>query len=147
MTKSWPLTQLRRLLWNLADKEIAVLGVAFKPGTDDIRDAPALDVIDGLVAEGATVRLHDPVALEHVRGRYPDAVFCDKAEQALYGAHAVVVATEWDEYRALAPERIAELLTFPIVVDTRNVWDRDALHAAGLTVARVGAPLVQVPGA
>jgi UDPglucose 6-dehydrogenase len=144
--KHWPLVQLHRLLWNLADKEIAVLGVAFKPGTDDIRDAPALDVIDGLITEDAKVRLHDPVALEHVRGRYPDATFCDKAEEALEGAHAVVVCTEWDEYRAITPERIASLLEYPIVVDARNVWRQDDLLAAGLTVASVGSPRVDVQG-
>lgn len=144
--KTWPVTQLRRLLWNLADKQIAVLGVAFKPGTDDVRDAPALDVIDALRAEGATVRLHDPVALDQVRSRYPDAVFCDKAEDALRGAHAVVVCTEWDEYRALRPERLAELLEYPVVVDARLIWDAGALAAAGISVARVGSPLVQVPG-
>ena len=68
--KAWPLQQLHRLLWNVADKQIAVLGVAFKPGTDDIRDAPAIEVIDALLAEGAQVRLHDPVALDHVRDRW-----------------------------------------------------------------------------
>jgi UDPglucose 6-dehydrogenase len=104
-------------------------------------------VIDGLLAEGAHVRLHDPVALDHVRGRYPDATFCDKAEEALDGAHAVVVCTEWDEYRAITPERLAELLEYPIVVDARNVWRAADLAAAGLTVASVGSPLVQVPGA
>jgi UDPglucose 6-dehydrogenase len=138
--KGWPLRQLRRMLWNVAGKEIAVLGVAFKPGTDDIRDAPALEVIDALRAEGARVRLHDPVALDHVRARYPDATFCDKAEDALRGAHAVVVCTEWDEYRTLAPARIAELLEYPVVVDARAVWDHDALVAAGLSVATVGRP-------
>ncbi|HEY8453899.1 MAG: UDP-glucose/GDP-mannose dehydrogenase family protein [Micromonosporaceae bacterium] len=142
----WPLTQLRRLLWNLAGKEIAVLGVAFKPGTDDVRDAPALEVIDGLLAEGAKVRLHDPVALGNVRDRYPDAEFCDKAETALAGAHAVVVCTEWDEYRAITPERLAELLEYPIVVDARNVWPADELAKAGLTVAAVGRPQAEVPG-
>lgn len=143
----WPLTQLRRLLWNLSGKEVAVLGVAFKPGTDDVRDAPALAVIDGLQAEGARVRVHDPVALDHVRGRYPDAVFCDKAEDALAGAHAVVVCTEWDEYRAVTPDRLAELLEYPIVVDARNVWPASQLRAAGLTVASVGNQLVGGPGA
>ncbi len=138
--KQWPLGQLRRLLWNVADKQIAVLGVAFKPGTDDVRDAPALDVIDAVIADGARVRLHDPVALDGVRDRYPDAVFCDKAEDALRDAHAVVVCTEWDEYRAIAPQRLAELLVYPVVVDARAVWDHDALVAAGLTVATVGRP-------
>lgn len=138
--KGWPLRQLRRLLWNVADKEIAVLGVAFKPGTDDIREAPALDVIDTLVDEGAKVRLHDPVALPHVKDRYPDAVFCDTAEEALRGAHAVVVCTEWDEYRAITPQQLAELLQYRVVVDARAIWDPDALTAAGLTVASVGRP-------
>ena len=139
--KQWPLQQLRRLLWNVSGKEIAVLGVAFKPGTDDIRDAPALDVIDALRADGASIRLHDPVALPHVRDRYPDATFCDKAEEALRGAHAVVVCTEWDEYRAITPERLVELLQYPVVVDARALWDPDALQAAGLTVASVGRPV------
>jgi UDPglucose 6-dehydrogenase len=145
--KQWPLAQLRRLLWNLSDKRVAVLGVAFKPGTDDVRDAPALEVIDALIGEGATVHLHDPVALDHVRDRYPDARFCDKAEDALKDAHAVVVCTEWDEYRAIPPERLAELLEYPIVIDARNVWPAGALRAAGLTVASVGSSLVDVPGA
>ncbi|MGH8883961.1 MAG: UDP-glucose dehydrogenase family protein [Egibacteraceae bacterium] len=144
--KAWPVAQLRRMLWNIADKEIAVLGVAFKPGTDDIRDAPALDVIDALIAEGARVRLHDPVALDHVRGRYADAVLCDKAEDALRGAHAVVVCTEWDEYRAITPSRLAELLTYPIVVDARHVWDARALAAGGLEVASVGRALITSTG-
>jgi UDPglucose 6-dehydrogenase len=145
--KGWPLQQLRRLVWNIADKEIAILGVAFKPGTDDIRDAPALEVIDGLRAEGASVRLHDPVALDHVRGRYPDATFCDKAEDAVRGAHAVVVCTEWDEYRALRPERLRDLLAYPIVVDARNVWSPEELAAADLTFASVGTAPAAVPGA
>ena len=136
--KAWPLGQLRRMVWNLSDKEVAVLGVAFKPGTDDVRDAPALDVVDQLLAEGARVRLHDPVALQHVRERYPDVVMCDKAEDALDGAHAVVVCTEWDEYSAISPQRLRELLAYPIVVDARHVWDADALAAAGLSVASVG---------
>ena len=145
--KQWPLAQLRRLLWNLAGKDVAVLGVAFKPGTDDIRDAPALDVVDGLVAEGARVRLHDPVALPHVEGRWPEVTLHDKAEDALRGAHAVVVCTEWDEYRALSPERVCELLAYPVVVDARRVWDAEALAAVGATVAAVGRPLPDAPGA
>jgi UDPglucose 6-dehydrogenase len=136
--KFWPITQLRSLLWNLVDKRIAVLGVAFKPGTDDVRDAPALDVLDALHAEGADVRIHDPVALDHIRGRYPEATFCDKAQDALRGAHAVVVCTEWDEYRALSPEQLAELLDYPIVVDARGIWDVEALRAAGLQAVTIG---------
>jgi UDPglucose 6-dehydrogenase len=136
--KQWPLMQLRRLLWNVADKEIAVLGVAFKPGTDDVRDAPALEVIESLLADGATVRLHDPVALSHVAESHPGVVLCDKAEDAVRDAHAVVLCTEWEEYRDLAPDRLAELLQYPVVVDARALWDPEALEKAGLTFASVG---------
>jgi UDPglucose 6-dehydrogenase len=141
--KQWPVGQLRRMLWNISGKEIAILGVAFKPGTDDVRDAPALDVIDALLTEGAAIRLHDPLALPFVRDRYPDATFCDKAEDAIRGAHAVVVCTEWDEYRAITPQRLAELLQYPVVVDARGIWDTDELTAAGLTAAVVGRPVQQ----
>ena len=137
--KRWPVAQLRRLLWNVGDKEVAVLGVAFKPHTDDIREAPALDVVDALVAEGAVVRLHDPVALPHVADRWGGQVrLCETAEDALAGAHAVVVATEWPEYAEIAPDRLAELLQFPVVVDARNIWDPAALQDVGLVVASVG---------
>lgn len=144
--RQWPVQQLRRLLWNLSDKTVAVLGVAFKPGTDDVRAAPALDIIEALCAEGTTVRIHDPVALPAVADRFPDVERHDKAESALEGAHAVVLATEWDEYKAIRPERLAELLEYPVVVDGRGVWDVAALRAVGLHVARVGAPLETIPG-
>jgi UDPglucose 6-dehydrogenase len=139
--KAWPLQQLRRHIWNLSGKRIAILGLAFKPGTDDIREAPALTVIDDLLTEGAVVRAHDPVAMDAVRRYYPDVEYFDKAEAALEGAHALVLCTEWDEYRALRPERIAQLLEYPVVVDSRNVWEVAALEKEGLTVASVGRPI------
>ena len=138
---AWPVQQLRRLLWNLEGRTIAVLGLSFKPGTDDIRDAPALKVIEELQAEGANIRAHDPAAMPHVAELYPDITYCDKAEETLRDAHAVVVATEWDEYRDITPERIAELLAYPVVVDARNLWEAAALRSAGLTIARVGRPV------
>jgi UDPglucose 6-dehydrogenase len=136
--RAWPVQQLRRMLWNLEDKTIGILGLSFKPGTDDIRDAPALDVIDDLLAEGATVRAHDPVAMPHVGELYPDVTYCDKAEEVLRDAHAVVVCTEWDEYRDIGAQRVSELLSYPVVVDARNVWDSDELTRLGTQVARVG---------
>lgn len=137
--KRWPIGQLRRLLWNIGDKEVAVLGVAFKPHTDDIRDAPALEVIDELVEEGTVVRVHDPVALPQVQDRWGDnVVLCDNAEEAITGAHAVVTCTEWPEYEKITPQQLSEWLQFPVVVDARNVWDARELLAAGLSVASVG---------
>ncbi|HEX6257186.1 MAG TPA: UDP-glucose/GDP-mannose dehydrogenase family protein [Euzebyales bacterium] len=137
---AWPVQQLRRMLWNLEDKTIAILGLSFKPGTDDIRDAPALHVIEELLAEGAKIRAHDPAAMEHVSRMYPELTYVDKAEEALRDAHAVVVCTEWEEYRDLDAGRIADLLAYPVVVDARNVWSSDELAAHGLTVARTGQP-------
>ncbi len=136
--KAWPMRQLRRLLWNVEGKDVAVLGVSFKPDTDDIREAPALEVVEALLADHANVRLHDPVALDHVRDRWPAVTLCDSAETALEGAHAVILCTEWDEYRKITPERLRELLQYPVVVDARNAWDAQALADAGLTVASVG---------
>jgi UDPglucose 6-dehydrogenase len=135
---SWPVQELRRMLWNLEGKTIAILGLAFKPNTDDIRDAPALRVIEELLAEGAHVRAHDPAAMPQVARIYPDVTLVDKAEEVLRDAHAVVVCTEWDEYRGMSPERIAELLAYPVAVDARNAWDADAMARQGLNVARVG---------
>ena len=143
--KRWPIGQLRRLLWNIGDKTVAILGVAFKPHTDDIRDAPSLEVIDELVKEGTTVRVHDPVALPHIKGRWGDqVVLCDTAEDAVTGAHAVVSCTEWPEYAEITPQQLADWLEFPVVVDARNVWDPSALTAQGLSVASVGRALPTV---
>ena len=144
--KAWPLQQLTSLLGSLEGATVAVLGVAFKAGTDDVRDAPALDVIEGLRAAGARVRLHDPLALPAVADRWPDVVLCDDAEAAVDGADAVVVATEWDQYRAIAPRRLRDLLARPFVVDARGVWDAEELAANGLTVARVGRRVVASTG-
>jgi UDPglucose 6-dehydrogenase len=143
---NWPLQQLRRLLWNLEDRTVAVLGLAFKPGTDDIRNAPALKVLSGLLAEGAQVHAHDPAAAPQVAEQFPEVTYFDKAEEALRGAHAVVVCTEWDEYRALTAERLAELLAYPVVVDARNIWDPETLMREGLTVARVGRFIAEATG-
>jgi UDPglucose 6-dehydrogenase len=140
--KRWPIHQLRRLVWNLPGKEIAILGLAFKPGTDDIREAPAIDVIEELRDEGARVRLHDPVAMDEIKGRYAHVDFFDSAEAAIQGAHAVVMCTEWDEYAKITPYRLRELLQYPVVIDARNVWDPVELHEAGLNFASVGRPFV-----
>lgn len=140
---AWPVQQLRRLLWNLEGKTIALLGLAFKPGTDDIRNAPALRVIEDLQAEGAIIRAHDPVATRHVAELHPEIDYVDKAEEALRDAHAVVLCTEWAEYRDITPERIAELLAYPVVIDARNAWDANEMRGVGLTVSRVGRALPQ----
>lgn len=136
--REWPMKRLREHLWNVAGKTVAVLGVAFKPGTDDIREAPSLDIITTLIAEGASVRIHDPVAMDQVRERFAGAHFAATPLEAIQGAHAVILCTEWPEYGEITPADLKDRLAYPVVIDARNLWDLDAMRAAGLSAAQVG---------
>ncbi len=132
------LEKLRRELWHLDQKVVTILGAAFKPGTDDLREAPALHLAQVLAAEGATVRIWDPVALGQVKEVHPEFEAVEDLETAITDAHAVVVATEWDQVRALTPQRFLDLLAYPIVVDGRNVFDPAEMLESGLHYHAVG---------
>ena len=120
-------------------KTIAVLGLAFKPETDDMRDAPSLPLIHGLVSRGATIQAYDPEAMAAARPLLPAGVqLMAHAAEALTGADALVLITEWNEFRALAPSRLKELMRGNVVVDLRNVFDPGALRAAGFTYSGIG---------
>ena len=120
-------------------KTIAVLGLTFKPDTDDMRDAPSLPLIGRLVDSGATVRAYDPVGMEAARALLPHSVeFCTDAAAALASADALVVVTEWNEFRALSPERLAETMRGQVVVDLRNVFDPKTMRGAGLKYTGIG---------
>ncbi len=120
-------------------KTLAVLGLTFKPETDDMRDAPSVAIISRLVEEGAAVRAFDPVAMEHARALLPGCVaYCEDAYGAVQGADAVVVVTEWNEFRALSPVRVRDAMRGRVVVDLRNVFDPAAMAAAGLAYQGVG---------
>jgi UDPglucose 6-dehydrogenase len=132
------LGKLRDELWHLSGKTITVLGAAFKPGTDDLRESPALHLARALVDEGATVRIYDPVALDGVRQQMPDLdTFADPIE-ALAGAHAAVVATDWPEIVKLDLGEVKAALDYPILVDGRNCLDPAAAKAAGLRYHGIG---------
>ena len=120
-------------------KTLAVLGLTFKPETDDMRDAPSVAIISRLVEEGAAIRAFDPVAMEHARALLPGSVaYCEDAYDAVQGADAVVVVTEWNEFRALSPVRVRDAMRGRVVVDLRNVFDPAAMAAAGLAYQGVG---------
>ena len=120
-------------------KTIAVLGLAFKPETDDMRDAPSLPLITGLVSRGATIQAYDPEAMAAARPLLPAGVqLMPDAARALTGADALVLITEWNEFRALAPSRLKELMRGDVIVDLRNVFDPGALRAAGFTYSGIG---------
>ena len=120
-------------------KTIAVLGLAFKPETDDMRDAPSLPIVHRLVQEGALIRAFDPESMEQARPMLPDGVvFCRDVGDTLEGANALVVITEWNEFRAISPTRLATALSDKLVVDLRNVFDPIAMQQAGLRYFGVG---------
>lgn len=123
---------------NIRGKTIGVLGLAFKQNTDDMRDSPAIAVVQALTDAGATVRAFDPEAAEQAKSLLPDIEYATGAYEAIEGADALVVVTPWDAFRALDLTRIRSLLNQPIVVDLRNIFDPGLVRAAGLTYTSVG---------
>jgi len=122
-------------------KRIAVWGLSFKPQTDDLRESPALALIDELIAAGAIVVVHDPVAMPHARTLYGDRItFAESNYEALTGAEALVVVTDWNEYRHPNFERIRTELVNPIVIDGRNLYRPDKMAALGFTYISIGRP-------
>ena len=120
-------------------KTIAVLGLTFKPETDDMRDAPSLPIIHRLIERGATIHAFDPEGMQQARPLLPETVvYCGSVADALEGAHTLVLITEWNEFRAISPELLASALKDRIVVDLRNVFDPEAMRAAGLRYSAIG---------
>ena len=121
----------------LAGKTIGVLGLAFKPNTDDMRDAPSLDIVPALQAMGATVQAFDPEAHE-ARALLPDVKFTASPYEAVEGADAVVIITEWDQFRALDLERVKSLMRNPTLIDLRNIYKTDAMARLGFRYFSIG---------
>lgn len=123
------------------DRNVAILGAAFKPNTDDVRDSPALDVAAAIRSEGALVRVHDPRAIDNARLRRPELDYCDEPEKACEGADVVLHLTEWSEYRNLDPIRLRSVVRAARILDGRNVLPLGQWRAAGWTVRSMGATL------
>jgi UDPglucose 6-dehydrogenase len=130
--------KLQKHLGSLVGKEIALLGVAFKPNTDDIREATSLVLAGRLQSEGAHVRVYDPIASVRARDLLGGARVCDSAVDALDGADAAVLVTEWPEFRDLDWNAAASSMRRPLVVDGRNFLDGDLLKTAGFAYEGVG---------
>ncbi len=121
-----------------AGKTIGLLGVSFKPETDDIRDAPALDIIQALLKQGATVRVFDPVALEKARKLFPTLTYCQDPYEVAQGSDVLVFMTEWNEFRKLDFDRIKAALTSPNIVDLRNIYEPEQVKRMGFQYVGVG---------
>ena len=127
----------------LAGRTIAVLGLSFKPETDDIRESPALEIVEALLAGGAQVRAFDPAAMPACRHRWPEVTFCDETYEAADGADGIVIVTEWNQFRALELDRLRKLLTQPLIVDLRNIYEPARIRAAGFTYVSIGRSAIQ----
>ena len=124
---------------SVAGAKIAILGLAFKPETDDMRDSPSLDIIDALTKAGAVLRAYDPKAMDEARHLLPQKLtFCDSATDCLNGTDAAVIVTEWNEFRALTPAQFAAAMRGRVLVDLRNVYEPGAMQDAGFTYLSIG---------
>jgi UDPglucose 6-dehydrogenase len=125
---------------NLRGKTIAVLGLAFKPNTDDMREAPSIPLITALIDQGAKVRAYDPESMQQARAELPDVAYCNDAYSCAKGADALVIVTEWEQFRALDLKRLKAELAQPVVVDLRNIYRPDEMAALGFAYESVGRP-------
>ncbi len=130
--------KLRKALNNLDEKIIGILGLSFKPNTDDIREAPAIDLIHLLQNEGAIIQAYDPQAMENARQVLKRVKLCETPYEVAQGADALVLATEWNEFKQLDFERIYQLMRQPIIMDGRNLWNPEPLRSIGFTYFGVG---------
>ncbi len=121
-------------------KTIAVLGLAFKPNTDDMREAPSLDIVENLKKAGAKIRTYDPEAMEEGKKMMSGVVWCDSAYETMGGADVLVIVTEWNQFRSLDIGRVKELMNTPVIVDLRNIYEPADMAAAGVTYTCIGRP-------
>ena len=119
-------------------KTVAVLGLTFKPNTDDTRDSPAIPLITALQDQGATVRAYDPAGMEQAKPQLQGVHYCNGAYVAAEGAHAIVIATEWEQFRALDLDRLKSVMTQPVIVDLRNIYRADEMKRAKFKYVAVG---------
>jgi UDPglucose 6-dehydrogenase len=124
----------------LRDKRIAVLGLTFKPNTDDMREAPSIALITALNDMGASVRAYDPAGMEQARAVLGEVTYCDDAYACAEGADALVIVTEWEQFRALDLARLKQTMARPVVVDLRNIYRPDDMARHGFTYVGVGRP-------
>jgi UDPglucose 6-dehydrogenase len=125
----------------LAGTRVAMWGLAFKPGTDDMREAPSLTIIEDLLAEGASICAHDPAAMEQARGLLGNRItYAETNYEALVGADALVIVTDWNEYRHPDFERVKSTLRRPVIVDGRNLYEVEKMRNLGVRYHSIGRP-------
>ncbi|XP_061807086.1 UDP-glucose 6-dehydrogenase-like [Nerophis lumbriciformis] len=133
-------TKIDQAFEGLQGKTVAVLGLSFKPETDDIRESPALAIIRGLLRRGAQVRAFDPAAMDATRKEIPEITYCAGSYEAAEGSDGLVILTEWNQFRALEMDRLAAVLRRPLIVDLRNIYESEQVASAGFDYISIGRP-------
>ncbi|MBU1090233.1 MAG: UDP-glucose/GDP-mannose dehydrogenase family protein [Candidatus Omnitrophica bacterium] len=136
--KDFVLKKIKDALWIIKDKTIGILGVAFKPNTDDIRNAPSIELIEALQEEGAKIRLYDPQAMKRAADRLKKVHFCRDAYEVAKGSDCLLIVTEWDEFKEIDFSRIKKLLKRPLIIDSRNIYEVENLKKLGFTYIGIG---------
>lgn len=132
------LPKIQTLVGDIKGKTIAVLGLSFKPKTDDIRDAPSVTIIQQLLNAGAKVNAYDPIAMQPMKKYFPTIEYTESAYDAAKDAECIVIATEWDEFRYLDLSKIKQSMKTPVIVDGRNIYDEEEVKRMGFKYVGVG---------
>ena len=138
--KQYFIDKIHQALWVLKNKTVGVLGLAFKPNTDDMRSAPSIDIIHSIQNEGAHVKAYDPYAHQKAKSVLPNISYCKNAYETAKGADALLVLTEWDEFKKLDFKKIYHLMTTPVLIDGRNLLDPQAMRSIGFIYSSMGRP-------
>lgn len=128
----------RKALWNLNNKTIGILGLSFKPNTDDMREAPSMDIIRKFQEEGAQIKAYDPQAMENAKAIFGDIEYAKNAYEVAAGSDVLVIITEWEEFKNLDLSKIKKLLRQPVIIDGRNIFDPDEVKRLGFNYQGVG---------
>lgn len=136
--KEYLIKKLKDVLWIIKGKTIGVLGLSFKPNTDDIRNAPSIDIIKALQAEGATIKTYDPQAINKAKEVLDKVIFCQDAYSVCKGSDCLLIITEWDEFKELDFYKIKRLLKRPLILDGRNIYEPKIMQKLGFTYIGIG---------
>jgi len=136
--KQFPVKKLKKVLGDLKGKRIALLGLAFKANTDDMREASSVEIAEELKKAGAIISAYDPIAQENAKKAMPYIEYCDTPYKALIGADAMILVTEWPEFTSLDYRRIKKQMNRPLIIDARNFLDKKALTQAGFEYEGIG---------
>lgn len=138
--KKYFVKKIEEAIWNISSKTIGILGLAFKPNTDDMRFAPSIDIIADLQAMGAKIRAFDPHSMENAKRHLKDVTYCKDAYSVCKDSDCLVIVTEWNEFKELDMKKVAKLLNQPVIVDGRNIYDPDKMKQLGFRYFSIGRP-------